>query len=175
MILDGLESERLRFRSITINDKPELMNFYGDPEVTQYYYFEDDPQTNCEKGIEKQLWRYKTYNSGLAGLISKGTQELIGMCGLLHQEVDSELRLEVGYGLMKKYWGQGFAIEAATFCRDFAFKNDLDSSLISMINPDNLSSQRVALRNGMTMVKSTSMKGHLIDIYEITKDKWLSL
>lgn len=175
MILNGLETERLQLRSLSTSDQDRLMNFYGDPDVTRYYYFEDAPQTNCIKGIEKQLWRYKTYDVGLAGLALKGSNEIIGMCGLLHQELEGSLALEVGYGLMKEYWGKGYAIEAAKFCRDFAFGNEIADKLISMIHPQNLASQSVALRNGMKLSQVTSYKGHEMQIYQITKAEWAKL
>lgn len=146
------------------------MEFYGDPEVTKYYMFEHDPETNCVKGIEKQLWRYKTYNVGLAGLVAKKNNKLIGMCGLLHQSIHDQMYLEVGYGLMKQYWGNGYAIEAAKFCRDYAFKNSMANVLISMIHPDNISSQKVATHNGMAINKTIEYKRH--HIYQITKQAW---
>ncbi len=156
-----------------MTDKASLMEFYGDSEVTKYYMFDHDPETNCVKGIEKQLWRYKTYNVGMAGLVAKANNKLIGMCGLLHQYIHDQMYLEVGYGLMKQYWGNGFAIEAAKFCRDYAFKNNMANALISMIHPDNTSSQQVAKKNGMTINKNLEYKGHYI--YQITKQVWESL
>jgi len=173
LLLDNLSTDRLEFRRLSLADKTALMEFYGDSEVTKYYMFEHDPETNCTKGIEKQLWRYKTYNVGMAGLIAKANNKLIGMCGLLHQNINDQLYLEVGYGLMKQYWGNGYAIEAAKYCRDYAFKNKMADVLISIIHPDNISSQKVASKNGMTINEKLEYKGHLI--YQLSKEVWGNL
>jgi RimJ/RimL family protein N-acetyltransferase len=51
------------------------------------------------------------------------------------------------------YWGQGFATEAATASRDYRF-DVLDADrLISIINPENLRSRRVAERIGRNAVR----------------------
>lgn len=175
MILDGLSSKRLYYRSMGVDDFDILMEFYGDAEVTQYYFFEDTPVNNCKNGIKKQLWRYKTYNSGLALLIEQDTDQAIGMAGILHQDVNDKIEVEVGYGLFKRFWGNGYATEAAIFCRDLIFQKNLSDTAISMIHPENQSSQRVAVRNGMKHRQTLNLKGHEHFIYSITKDEWLEL
>jgi RimJ/RimL family protein N-acetyltransferase len=66
--------------------------------------------------------------------------------------------LEIGYSLLKDFRGKGFAIEAASKCKDFAIKNKLSDSLISVIIPENLSSIAVAEKNRMTKEKRLYME-----------------
>ena len=48
-----------------------------------------------------------------------GRRRFIGYCGLhLQKNVDGTDEIEIGYGLLRKYWGQGFATEAAEACKD---------------------------------------------------------
>jgi len=145
-------------------DFDTLMDFYGDPQVTKYYFFEDTPAKNCKKDIEKQIWRYNTYNSGLALLVTRDTHHPIGMASILHQDVNGKIEVEVGYGIFKRFWGQGYATEAASFCRDLIFEK-------AMIHPENISSQRVAVRNGMKIRQTLNLKGHDHFIYSITKEE----
>lgn len=172
MLLDKLETDRLRLRSITEQDEAILMGYYGDQEVTKYYLFEDDPVTNCKNGIAKQLWRYETFGVGLAILEDKTNNEFVGMCGLLHQKVNEQFKLEIGYGLLRKHWGNGYAIEAAQFCRDFAFQQSMSDELISMIHPENIPSQQVATRNGMKLTETSTYNSQEMHIYSITKSQW---
>lgn len=38
-------------------------------------------------------------------IILKSTNEWVGICGLLIQDVNGELKTEVGYQFFKQYWG----------------------------------------------------------------------
>ena len=105
-------------------------------------------------------------------LIQKATGTFLGQCGLLIQTVDGVDELEIGYSLLPLYRGKGYAIEAARKCRDFAFENNLSDSLISIIDPDNVASQKVALQNGMKLDKCTIYKDGHYNIYRIHKNEW---
>ena len=51
--------------------------------------------------IEKQLARYAENRFGLQALINQSTNEFIGLCGLLAQELDGVNDIEVGYHILK--------------------------------------------------------------------------
>jgi len=74
----------------------------------------------------------------------RSERKLVGDCGLVIQEVDGIEELEVGYHFNRKYWGRGFATEAARACMDYAFERLGRRRVISMIRPDNAPSRRVA-------------------------------
>jgi [ribosomal protein S5]-alanine N-acetyltransferase len=77
--------------------------------------------------------------------------------------------MEIGYHLLPKFWHGGYASEAAIACKDFAFKNNLSESLISIIHPKNIASQKVAIKNGMTLDKETSWREMKVWIFRINK------
>ncbi|MBS1577911.1 MAG: GNAT family N-acetyltransferase, partial [Bacteroidetes bacterium] len=62
-------------------------------------------------------------------LIEKESGRLIGHCGLLVQTVDNITELEIAYSLLPEFWNKGYATEAASKCRDYAFENDFSDSL----------------------------------------------
>jgi RimJ/RimL family protein N-acetyltransferase len=101
-------------------------------------------------------------------LIDKKTDRLIGQCGLLIQTIENIERLEVGYSILPEFWNQGFASESATKCKNFAFENNFADSLISMIHINNLGSEKVALKNGMTFEK----KINAFNIFRIDRENW---
>ena len=125
----------------------------------------------CEFWFEKVFNRYENDLGGMNVLIEKSTRNFIGQCGLLVQEVDGESRLEVGYSMLPKYWGKGFASEAAIKCKEFAFGTNFSESIISMIHPENIASKKVAIRNGMTLSKEGSFHGMPTQIFEVLKNR----
>jgi RimJ/RimL family protein N-acetyltransferase len=126
----------------------------------------------CRQWFIKINWRYENMQGGMNVLTDKRSGEFVGQCGLLVQNVDGIEELEIGYSLMPESRGLGYALEAAGKCRDYAFRNDFTDSLISIIHPDNVASQRVALRNGMQLSKQTVYNGLPVNIYRITKEAW---
>ena len=172
MILDGLESERLKYRSITMDDYKPLLAFFSNPEATKFFYPTQPPEELCREWIKRQLQRYKNDGYGLCALIEKTTGQLVGQCGLLNQVVDDIKELEIGYSLIPAFWSQGFAIESARFFKDFAFENQMAPSIISIIEINNLNSQKVASKNGMQIQKKTRFKNMEAYVFRITFSQW---
>lgn len=128
-----------------------------------------EPEAFCKAWFEKVFDRYKNNTGGHNVLIEKATGMRVGMCGLLVQDVDGKEELEIGYSLHPAFTGKGFATEAAQKCRDFAFENNFAQSLISIIHIENKSSENVAVRNGMTIEKTTVFKDIPVNIFSIKK------
>jgi len=61
--------------------------------------------------------------------------------------------VEVAYTIAREYWGQGLATEAAQAILQYGFKTLNLSRIVSLIDPDNGASQRVAEKMGMTFEK----------------------
>jgi RimJ/RimL family protein N-acetyltransferase len=99
----------------------------------------------------------------------KQTEEVIGDCGILLQQVEGERFYEIGYHLRRDQWHQGLATEAAIACRDWAFAHLKTNRLISLIRPENLPSRRVAERNGMTVWKEVNWRGLPHCVYSIER------
>jgi RimJ/RimL family protein N-acetyltransferase len=150
---DNLESKRIITRFLNSNDILIWSEFFSDKEAAEFLpNFEN--KSNLDRAthmINKQLDRYKNEKFGLQVIIDKNTNAFIGLCGLLAQEVEGKIEIEVGYHMFKKYWGQGYATEAAKLFIDFAFKNKVADTIISIIDIGNIKSQKVALKNGLTI------------------------
>ncbi len=169
-LLENQSSERLLFRKIESSDFEEWLPFYHNPKSTQFWEgLPSDPFKACQTQFDRIFERYENDLGGMNALILKGTNELVGICGLLVQTVDDIVELEIGYSVLPNFWLQGFAFEAAQKCKDFAFANDFSKSLISIIHVDNVPSQKVALKNGMHLEKTTSYKENPVHIFRVTK------
>lgn len=174
-LLDGQETDRLRFRLLQESDFDSWIDLFRDPTAGGFLGMADlsDPEDQCERWFEISKNRYENDRGGMNVLIDKTSNEMVGQCGLLIQDVDGIDELEVGYSILPKYRKKGYATEAARKCRDHGFENNFADSIISIIHIDNISSEEVARRNGMTKTKRTVYKGMPVNIYRITRDEWL--
>ncbi|MBC31107.1 MAG: GNAT family N-acetyltransferase [Muricauda sp.] len=167
-LLENQETERLRFRKFTPKDFGLWLPFYDNPLSTKYWEgLPNDPKTACQEQFDRIFERYRKNLGGMNALIHKETNDLVGMCGLLVQTVDRTEELEIGYSILPKYWRNGYAFEAARKCKEHAFSNNLADSLISIIHIDNLPSQKVALKNGMKLSKTTVYKNNPVHIFRV--------
>lgn len=165
--LFGEETERLLFREVTEMDFPTWLGFFQDPRATQYWPMRGTPQEECRATFDKIFYRYANELGGMNALVSKQSGEFIGLCGLLIQTVDEVEELEIGYSIMPSHWQKGYATEAARKCKEFAFAHRFRDSLISIIHERNVPSQKVAIKNGMTLNKKTIYKEVPVHIYRI--------
>lgn len=144
-----LETPRLYMREMTESDYPALCKILQDEEV-MYAYNGAFQQEETAAWLEKQLARYREYGFGLWAVVLKETEEMIGQCGLTMQPWKDRQLLEIGYLLQKAHWHKGYATEAAKACKEYAFTKLDANEVCSIIRDNNIPSQRVALRNGMT-------------------------
>ncbi|NAY93054.1 GNAT family N-acetyltransferase [Muricauda sp. JGD-17] len=167
-LLRNETSERLLFRKLETTDFDEWLPFYHDPKSTQFWEgLPKDPEQACQEQFDRIFERYKKDLGGMNALISKESKKMVGICGLLVQEVDGLEELEIGYSILSQYRLQGFALEAAAKCKQYAFGNGFAPSLISIIHVDNVPSQKVAIRNGMHLDKITTYKDNPVHIFRV--------
>lgn len=165
-----LETPRLRLRKFTLEDSTALARVLSDPETMRYYPAPID-FAGVEQWIERNCRRYQDDGVGLWAMEVMSNSELIGDCGIIVQQVEGERLYEIGYHLRRDLWHQGLATEAAIACRDWAFAHLKTERVISLIRPDNLPSQRVAERNGMTVWKEITWRGLLHKVYSVERGK----
>jgi|TARA_Y100000780_G_C13617295_1_gene391060 ribosomal-protein-alanine N-acetyltransferase len=164
-----VETNNLLLREMTEGDFCPLYKIFSDAETMAYYPapFDED---QVKAWISWNLDNYATYNYGLWTLVKKNTGEVIGDCGLINQTVEGIEEIEVGYHVNKKFWGKGYATEAAIACRDYAFSNLGFSKVISLIRPENVASRKVAEKNGMKIEKEIMKSGFNHYVYACSQE-----
>ena len=143
------ETERLYLRELNQNDFGALCRIMQDAE-TMYAYEGAFSDEEAQNWLNRQLSRYRENGFGLWAVVLKETDEMIGQCGLTIQPWKNEEVLEIGYLFQRKFWHNGYAMEAAAACKKYAFEVLKADEVCSIIRDTNLPSQRVAERNGMT-------------------------
>ena len=81
---------------------------------------------------------------------------------------------EVGWTLAREHWGKGYAFEAAAASLDHAFRTLEWPRAISVIDPDNHRSIRVAERLGERRDREVELGGRRVLLYSIERDDWLA-
>lgn len=166
-----LETERLRLRRFQREDADAVFAIIGDDVAMQYY-----PKTfnrhDAKEWIERNLRRYAEHGHGLFAVTLKGSEEVIGDCGVIRQEVEGGPELEVGYHFRRDQWKHGYATEAARACMGLAFHAFGAEKVISLIRPENVPSRRVAERNGMEIERQVMHAGLLHLVYAMRREEY---
>lgn len=169
-----LETKRLVLRHQVIEDLDDLWALYQNPNITKY--IPDAPRSRAEAKEELEWHMHghpKHPELGLWATIHKVSGKFIGRCGLLPWEIDGVHEVEVGYTIAQEYWRQGLGSEAAEAILKYGFEKLNLSRLICMIEPENIGSQKVAEKIGMSLEKKVDLPLDGVDypvlIYSISK------
>lgn len=117
-----IETARIFLRPFSLSDIEPFAKICSNPMVMRY--IGDGQPVGLDiiaKKIPEWIELYEKQKYGLMALVLKETNELIGFCGFIHQIVDGEEYIELGYRLDAGYWGKGIATETAMAVRDYAF------------------------------------------------------
>ncbi|MFT4052346.1 MAG: GNAT family N-acetyltransferase [Microbacterium sp.] len=174
-----LQAPRLALREMTDADLPALRVIFEDPVAMAAY---EGPFDDAESAdwVARQQQRYADDGFGLWAVELSGTGRVIGQCGITRQHLDDEASaeevIEVGYLFQREHWHHGYAVEAASACRDWAFETLEINKLYAKVRDTNIASMNVAIRLGMTVRRRfvTHYRGadmpHLA--FAITRAEW---
>ena len=165
-----IETERLLLRAWRPADFEEFARISADPEVMRYI-------GNGQPATRSQAWRamavfvghWSLRSYGLWATEDRATGKFIGRIGLWHPE--GWPGLEVGWLLDRAYWGRGLASEGARAALDYAFTTVGADHVISVIQPGNSRSIRVAERIGERFEREYDFDGNLTLIYGVRREK----
>lgn len=147
-----IETERLKLRKIVHDDFNSIKLFLSDVE-TMYAWEHAFTDEQIREWIDKNIMRYERDGFSYYAVIQKSNNELIGVSGILLEEVEAEEHIGIGYIFNKKYWHNGYAYEAAAACIDYG-TNVLDiKTITAQIKYDNDSSKKLAEKLGMSPIK----------------------
>lgn len=161
-----LETPRLRLREVSREDLDFVAAMRSHPKVMGFYPKLYSREESAE-WIERQLDRYARHGHGLWLVEDRLTGEPRGAVGLVIQEIDGAEEPEIGYMIHHPYWRLGLASEAALATRDWAFGTRGLSRVISLIRPENLPSQGVARKLGMTPGRRVLFYGFEHIVFEV--------
>jgi ribosomal-protein-alanine N-acetyltransferase len=139
-----VKTPRLLIREFVQDDLDNLARLFGDAEVMKYMGDEVFTRDTSKAELDKCLGHYRERGWGMWALCLNETSEFIGRCGFLVWDLPEVQGTEVSFALLPEHWGKGYATEGATAVRDYAFQDLGLDRVISIVDPPNLASIRVA-------------------------------
>jgi RimJ/RimL family protein N-acetyltransferase len=149
---DALVTERLVLRRPRDADLEAFALLCADTEVMRYI----GTGRPLDRGTAERSFaiiqsHWARHGSGLRSAISRDDGEYLGFVGLAVVPGRSVAggETEIGWRLRRAAWGRGYATEGAVAVRDQALGELGIGSLVSLIQPGNEASARVAEKLGM--------------------------
>ncbi len=164
------ETDRLVLRPFELSDLDALTPILADPEVMRFSVSGPWSRERTLRFLQGCVADYaeERWGFGLWAVVHKRDAQLIGYCGLSRfADVDGVAEVEIGFRLAPEYWGRGLATEAVRAVRDYAFEHLGMRRLISMIEPENSRSIRVAEKAGMVREKEIWKWGRPVLVYAV--------
>jgi RimJ/RimL family protein N-acetyltransferase len=168
VLVPRVHTARLLLREFRASDFDAYAGNVADPEVTRFISGATDRRT---------AWRL--FSTGAAGWILHGkgwwivevaeTGEAIGTAGAFVREGKPDI--ELGWSLYRRFWGHGYATEAAKAALDFAFDRHHARRVIAHISPGNAASVRVSQKLGMIYETDVDLYGTRVGRYAASAEK----
>lgn len=157
------ETERLILREILPSDADKMFDMDSDPEV--HRFLGNDPVKNIDQitaAIQFIRQQYIDNGIGRWAVVSKSTDEFIGWAGLKFvTEVTNHHKdfYDLGYRLIRKHWGKGYATEAAVASLKYAFEKIGTAEVFSMAESENINSINVLKKSGFKLIEKFDLDG----------------
>jgi RimJ/RimL family protein N-acetyltransferase len=164
-----LETERLLLRPFRHDDIDAYAAMCADPDVMRYIggrsvLSRDDAWRQMAMFAGHWLLR----GFGTWAVEERASGSLVGRVGLHFPEGWPDR--ELGWTLARPYWGRGFALEAARAALAHAFGALGWQRVISLIDPANQRSIRLAERLGEHCEGEVTVRGYCLYLYAIERD-----
>ena len=160
-------------RKFTPDDLEKLIELRSDEEVIKYLGGRtlQNPEA-IKKRLQFYLDCYEKYGFGMCAMIWKETGEMFGWSGI--QPLDDSDEIEVGYGMIKEFWGKGIGFECAKAWLKHGFEVAKLERIVAVADPDNKGSWRIMEKCGMKYEKTEEHYGMNLVLYAISKDEFLN-
>ncbi|QDP02913.1 GNAT family N-acetyltransferase [Thalassotalea sp. PS06] len=155
------DTDRLTFRLMDENDKQLLFDLDQDPEVMRF--INGGTPTSWEDIEQRFLPRLRAYRNpengwGLWQINLKDNDAFLGWVLVRPMDFFSEQRkdnnLEIGWRLKQKYWGKGYATEAAKAIMETLAELPKVDKISAIADPDNQGSINIMKKLGMRYLKT---------------------
>ncbi|MBW7870241.1 MAG: GNAT family N-acetyltransferase [Flavobacteriia bacterium] len=157
------ETERLILREILPSDADKMFELDSDPEV--HRFLGNDPVKNINQITDAiQFIRQQYIDNGIGrwAIVSKSTDEFIGWAGLKFvTELTNHHKdyYDLGYRLIRKHWGNGYATEAAVASLKYAFEKIGTVEVFAMAETENINSINILKKSGFRWIEKFDLDG----------------
>lgn len=154
----GYKMHKLTFKKFEENDFKDYFKLVSNEQVmvqiTERAILLKEAQVN----YQKLLKRNENYeNFGSYKVFDSVTGEYIGLGHLTLNENETE-QAEIGYMLLPEYWGKGYGNTIAKQLIELAKKTRINK-LKAIIDPENIPSKKILIKQGFTSEKICEIDG----------------
>jgi RimJ/RimL family protein N-acetyltransferase len=168
-----LETARLILRAPRQEDLDAWAVMMADPESARFIGG-TMPRALTWRAVMVMIGAWHAHGFAMFSVFEKATGRWIGRVGPWRP--DGWPGTEIGWAIVREYWGRGFATEAAIATIDWSFDHLGWTEMIHSIAPDNRASQQVARKLG----SRNRGPGQLpppyehdpVDIWGQTREEW---
>lgn len=167
------ETTRLKIREFLPSDIDGMFELDSNPEV--HKYLGNKPakdELDAIQSIEEKITQYKEYGVGRWAVIVKKNNDFIGWAGLKYiteTTNNHQNYYDLGYRFNQKHWGKGIATEAALAVIDYAFSMLEINKIYAMADCDNVASNKVLTKIGMSLIEEFYFEETRCNWYEIKR------
>ncbi|WP_426751897.1 GNAT family N-acetyltransferase [Myxococcus sp. Y35] len=168
-----LETPRLILRPPVAADLDGFAALLADP-VSARFIGGVQPRSVAWRSLCVMAGSWALHGFAMFSVLEKSTGAWVGRVG--PWKPDGWPGTEIGWGLLREYWGRGYATEATTATLDWAFDHLGWTDVIHCIAPENTPSQQVALRLGSRLLGPGQLPPPLdttrVDLWGQTRNAW---
>ena len=168
-----VETERLILREILPSDDKGMFALDSDKDV--HKYLGNKPIETIEQArqiVDFVRQQYIDNGIGRWAIIDKVTNEFMGWTGLklVKESTNNHINYyDLGYRLIKKYWGQGYATETAKASIDYGFNNLNLTKIFGTADINNIASRKVLEKAGLKYIETFDRGGIPNDWFSIIR------
>ncbi len=166
------ETERLLIRQFTTNDQNNFFQLNGDEQVVRYIR----PVKTFDESNQRLQEIIETYDKtpllGGWAVELKSTDIFIGMMAVF--PIEKSTNIQLGYSLIPKYWGRGYATEIANLGIKHAFNVVKLSTLFATCEVENSASLKVLQKTGFVKEKLYREDEKEVLLLKITNENFIN-
>jgi ribosomal-protein-alanine N-acetyltransferase len=159
------ETDRLLVRLLKEEDLDNFDAINGDPEVMRYIRTPKSREENRAFLLENILAYERRPQQGRWAVILKETGDFVGTFAVI--PIEDRYGLQLGYALLKPYWGRGFASELTRAGIEYVFRRMLLQEIWAITETENKSSQKVLEKTGFIRKETFLHTGKTVYLYRL--------
>ena len=164
------ETTRLLLRPPEAADLDPFVEIHGNADVVQHLTLQGDPgRAGAWRMLALMVGHWQLRGYGQWTVIEKATGLVVGRVGLWHPE--GWPGLELGWVIRRSHWDRGYATEASRVAMAFAFDTVGADEIISLIQPANTRSIRVAEKIGEHFDRVMTLDNRETHVYAIRRGR----
>jgi [ribosomal protein S5]-alanine N-acetyltransferase len=168
-----LETERLILRKILPSDDKGMFELDSAPEVQRF--LGNKPIKSIREARQIIAFirsQYQENGIGRWAVVEKESNSFVGWAGLklVKEKINDHINFyDLGYRLIKRYWGKGYATEAANVSLKYGFEQLGLEQVYGMCDAENVASRNVLEKVGLKRIETFDLNGVAHNWFELSK------